>query len=129
MLSLNARAQENVQDLLLMTHEKIQKVLEIARGHYDAIASLSDAIALLDMCHSFADNAASSSLPWCRPKLIDTDGSLAIRNGRFAIDTSGNGVNGNNYIPNDAYATPFQNFKSRRPSKQNTNCLKVIFVL
>ena len=109
-LSLNARAQENVQDMLLMTHEKIQEVLELARKHYDALASLSDAIALLDMCHSFADNVASSHLPWCRPKLSDMEGTLSIRGGRYAIDTSENGVNPFAYVPNDTYAAPFQNF-------------------
>ena len=117
-LSLNARAQENVQDLLLMTNERIQEVLGFARERYDALASLSDAIALLDLCHCFADNVASSRLPWSRPKVTDcgttstTDskdksdntassaqtsqvggsGAIAIRNGRYAIDVSGTGV-------------------------------------
>ena len=107
---MNSRAQENVQDLLLMTHEEIQIVLDKARSHYDALASLSDAIALLDMIHSFADNVACSNLPWCRPTLNEDNGALAIRNSRFAIDTSGNGVNPREFIPNDVYAAPFQNF-------------------
>jgi DNA mismatch repair protein MSH4 len=54
--ALNTRASDNVRDLLLMTHDRIQEVLDVARTHYDAIAALSDAVALLDMCHSFADN-------------------------------------------------------------------------
>ena len=58
--SLNARAQENVQDLLLLTHLRIQEVLEFARKRMDALASMADAIALLDMCHSFSDTVASS---------------------------------------------------------------------
>lgn len=49
--SLNIRAQDNYQDLLFMTDAKIQEVLDVARSHYDALASLSDAIAILDMCH------------------------------------------------------------------------------
>ncbi len=117
MHSLNARAQENVQDLLLMTHERIQEVIDIARERYDSLASLSDAIALLDMCHSFADNVASSRLPWCRPivrddypmnksqvdspkycdqyideKIVGDSRSLVIRNGRYAIDVSSMGL-------------------------------------
>ena len=39
-----------------MTHERIQEALDVARANYDALASVTDAIALLDMCHSFADN-------------------------------------------------------------------------
>ena len=108
MYSLNTRAQENVQDLLLMTHERIQEVVNEARLRYEALASLSDAIALLDLCHSFADNVASDRFPWCRPIITDlnhasaaTDqlnadkidltcspgsGALVIKNGRFSID-------------------------------------------
>ncbi|KAL7533091.1 hypothetical protein ACHAXR_005033, partial [Thalassiosira sp. AJA248-18] len=125
--SLNSRAQENVQDLLLMTHGRIQEVLQIARDNYDCIASLSDAIALLDMCHCFADNVASSRLSWCRPVLSDRDrepnqedgsagggGAIAIRNGRYAIDVSSTGVNasldGGDFVPNDTYSSALQNF-------------------
>jgi DNA mismatch repair protein MSH4 len=57
--SLSSRAQDNVQDLLLMTHDRIQEVMAVAREHYDSLASLSDAIALLDLCHSFADHVSS----------------------------------------------------------------------
>ena len=110
-----------------MTHERIQEVIDIARQKYDALALLSDAIALMDMCHSFADNVASSRLPWCRPVVTDccteeTDettaigsGSIAIRNGRYAIDVSNTGLMDNEqsqgrFIPNDSYASAFQNF-------------------
>ena len=102
-----------------MTNERIQEVLGFARERYDALASLSDAIALLDLCHCFADNVASSRLPWSRPKVTDCgttstssdskdksdntaspaqtsqvggSGAIAIRNGRYAIDVSGTGV-------------------------------------
>jgi DNA mismatch repair protein MSH4 len=120
-----------------MTHERIQEVIDIARQKYDALASLSDAIALIDMCHSFADNVASNRLPWCRPIVTDCSstgseatyqntgelpgnctvgsGSIAIRNGRYAIDVSKTGLmssgsNCGDFIPNDTYASAFQNF-------------------
>ena len=73
--SLNIRAQDNIQDLLMMTHERIQEVLDVARSKYDALARLSDAVALLDLCHSFADKVTLSKLPWARPSL--TDGAVA----------------------------------------------------
>lgn len=132
MYSLNSRAQENVQDLLLMTHGRIQEVLQVARDNYDSMASLADAIALLDMCHCFADNVASSRLPWCRPILSDRDrhpgnqeegaavgggGAIAIRNGRYAIDVGSNGTSSSSssggdaeFIPNDTYSSALQNF-------------------
>lgn len=120
--SLNSRAQENVQDLLLMTHERIQEVLEVARENYDCLASLSDAIALLDMCHCFADNVASSRLSWCRPRLSDHNsvevdnesfggcGAIAIRNGRYAIDLSSGAHSSSEFVPNDTYSSALQNF-------------------
>ena len=119
--SLNSRAQENVQDLLLMTHERIQEVLDVAREHYDCLASLSDAIALLDMCHCFADNVASSQMPWCRPILSDCNnsdedeefgrgGALAIRNGRYTIDVSSGTNSSSSFVPNDTYSSAMQNF-------------------
>ena len=103
--SLNSRAQENVLSLLLMTHIRIQEVLQVARDNYDCLASLSDAIALLDMCHCFADNVASSRMPWCKPLLSDSNSDpeqednscgsrdIAIRNGRYAIDVTSSGSN------------------------------------
>jgi DNA mismatch repair protein MSH4 len=103
-----------------MTHERIQEVLEVARENYDCLASLSDAIALLDMCHCFADNVASSQLPWCRPKLSDRNcleddcdfdrgrGAIAIRNGRYAVNL-GSQTN-SQFVPNDTYSSGLENF-------------------
>lgn len=73
--SLNARSQDNIQDMLILTHERIQQVLDVARSKYDALARLSDAIALLDLCHGFADKVTLSKLPWARPSM--TDGEIA----------------------------------------------------
>jgi DNA mismatch repair protein MSH4 len=112
--SLNARAQENVQDLLMMTHERIQEVLDVARSHYDALASLSDAIALLDMCHCFADNVASSRARWCRPIVTSSSigGELSVLGGRYGIDTSkaGLSLDAGNFVPNDTHASRSRHF-------------------
>ena len=108
-----------------MTHERIQDVLRLARENYDSIASLADAIALLDLCHCFADNVASSRLSFSRPVLSDHGqtstqgdatvgggGAIAIRNGRYAIDISSTGVSatGGDFVPNDTYSSALQNF-------------------
>jgi DNA mismatch repair protein MSH4 len=129
--SLNTRAQDNVIDLLLLTHDGIQEVLEIARSHYDSIAALCDAVALLDMCHSFADTVTLSRLPWCRPvvsermrsgdlpppngeTLMDSGGAMMIRNGRYCIDVTKSGLASSsgidNFIPNDTFAADGKNF-------------------
>lgn len=131
--SLNIRSQDNVNDLLLMTRDRIQGVLEVARDNYDALAALSDAVALLDLCHSFADKVTLCQLPWCRPVLhhdsseddeedeTTKDGEssnngesgIIIRNGRFGIEatdsyTSDDGPN--EIVPNDTYATGTKRF-------------------
>lgn len=128
--SYNTRAQDNVNDLLLQTNDGIQEVLETARSHYDAMAALCDAVALLDMCHSFADNVSTSRLPWCRPvvsertgngdalasngeDLLNSGGALMIRNGRYGIDVTkglASGVGLDDFIPNDTFASDEKNF-------------------
>lgn len=114
-----------------MTHDRIQEVLDVARSYYDTLASLSDAIALLDMCHCFADNVASSRLPFSRPIVGDVhspgttnqhtefSGDLSIRGGRYGIDISSSGLSASrqeplpleaDFIPNDTYASQSQYF-------------------
>lgn len=117
--SLNIRAQDNVQDLLLMTYERIQEVLDDARSKYDALAAVSDAIALLDLCHGFADKVTLSKQPWSRPVLVGDDitgkqTEILIRNGRYGIDVSDPGLCSSEgpreIIPNDSFASDKKRF-------------------
>jgi DNA mismatch repair protein MSH4 len=109
--SLNARATDNIQDLLLMTHDRIQEALDYARARYDPLAALCDAVALLDMCHSFADHVTLVNTPWSRPIVFERFGedeessdaanAYIIRNGHFPIVVAGEDKT---YIANDTYA-------------------------
>lgn len=124
--SLNTRSKDNVRDLLLLTYSSIQEVLDMARERYDALAALCDAIALLDMCHSFADTISMSSQSWCRPIVVDPDvpaenqqngittelaASLIIRKGRFGIEVPASGtVSTDEFIANDTYAAKETSF-------------------
>ncbi|GMH52272.1 hypothetical protein TL16_g01196 [Triparma laevis f. inornata] len=111
--SLNARAQENVQDLLLLTHMRIQEVLDYARERMDALALMVDAAALLDMIHSFSDTVASSRKPWTRPTITEGGaGGLSIKGGRYPIDFENvnAGMVATNYVPNDTAAGDEGNF-------------------
>ena len=58
--SLNSREADNRQDLLLMTQDRIREVPEVTRSHYDTMAAICDAVALLDVCYCFADNVTLS---------------------------------------------------------------------
>jgi DNA mismatch repair protein MSH4 len=89
--SLNTRAQDNMHDLLLMTHDRIQEVLEVARCHYDAVAALCDAVALLDLCHSFADKVTLSRQPWCRPVVVESLTSSASASATQITTTNAGG--------------------------------------
>ena len=118
--SLNTRSKDNVRDLLLLTYSSIQEVLDFARGRYDALAALCDAIALLDMCHGFADTISISSQSWCRPIVVDPEApteeqqdgisvelskSMIIRKGRFGIEVPPSGTGSTEeFIANDTYA-------------------------
>ncbi|GKY95414.1 hypothetical protein MPSEU_000502900 [Mayamaea pseudoterrestris] len=132
----NLRAKACVRDILVMTHDRIQAVLSKVRENFDALAKLSDAIAILDICHTFADNVSLSGEPWCRPfvsddnsesygdRLAKSDGSttidstvaLLIRGGRFAIDTPNLGATNScndlvkPFVSNDTYASIDKNF-------------------
>lgn len=133
--SMNLRARENMHDILVLTHERIQGVLDVARLHYESLASLSDAIALLDMCHSFADTACSSHLPWCRPLVsdrkeqslgnslastsdetsaLDSGTTLMIQGGRYCIEVEDGIFETDDeehagFTPNDVYADEEKN--------------------
>jgi DNA mismatch repair protein MSH4 len=108
-VGLNIRAQDNVQDLLLMTDSRIQEILDEIRTNYDALAALSDAIALLDMCHSFADCVTQKGTrPWCRPIMTTGSNGIVIRNGRYLGDIPNfrNATNGAmGFVENDTYTT------------------------
>ena len=114
--SLNIRIQDNIQDLLILTHVKIKELLDMARSKYEALASVSDAIALLDLCHSFADKVTLSKERWTRPVLTEVgpsdlsgekqEDALVIQKGRYSIElldsvVMDDGITG--MIPNDTY--------------------------
>ena len=110
--SLNARATENVENLLQLTNLRIQELLDFARHRIEALAVMADAIALLDMCHSFSDTVASSRKVWTRPIVTENDDSLLIKEGHYAIDFENvnAGAVSTTYVPNDTFAGPKSNF-------------------
>ena len=122
--SLNTRSMDNIKDLLILTHGRIREILDVARSKYDALARLSDAIALLDLCHGFADKITLSKLPWTRPSLTDgrmaaavttTDGTTARDSGGNSIDDEerDNGTTNNNTdntAPSDPAASSEQTY-------------------
>lgn len=108
-------SRENVNDLLVLTYERTQEVMAIARKNYDAIASVADAVALLDFAHSCADTVSLSTLPWCRPIISSATHSLddeeeyalIIKNGRFGIEI---GDEPDAFVGNDTFTNNEKHF-------------------
>ncbi|KAL3908467.1 MAG: hypothetical protein SGILL_008469, partial [Bacillariaceae sp.] len=117
--SLNARAQDNINDILRLTQERIEALLDYARKRYDDLARVSDAIALLDLCHCFADKATIDKGEWVRPKLVDHEVEqepgkdaevISIREGRCPIDVSAVNPGMTEMVVNDVHCTASQTF-------------------
>jgi DNA mismatch repair protein MSH4 len=121
--SLNIRAQDNIRDLLILTHDRIQQLLDVGRAHYDSLALVSDAIALLDLCHGFADKVTLSKDSWVPPVMLEQNSKslpddevqpvICIRDGRCVVDDSVMGASGhgmNQMVVNDVYCSPSQTF-------------------
>ena len=142
--SLNTRALDNVSDLLLMTNDQIKEVLAFARSKYDALASMSDAVSLLDLCHSFASIVSESRLPWCRPMITEQSsshgdesgsGSLTILKGRYSIELGDSWQSAGGpeaYVPNDTYASqnsPFTVISGVNGSGKSTYLKQVALIV
>ena len=70
MAALSERAGEAIANALALTYELLQEVMQHTRVRCEALFSLADAVALLDMLLSFADTVASSHEPYVRPMLL-----------------------------------------------------------
>ncbi|KAL3924357.1 MAG: hypothetical protein SGILL_001096 [Bacillariaceae sp.] len=116
--SLNARAQDNVRELLFLTHRRIQELLAFASSKYDALARVSDAIALLDLCHGFADKVTLSDEEWTAPKLFDREEgetaengeAISIVNGKCAVDVAALNQGMSRMVVNDTRCSPSSTF-------------------
>ena len=149
-MTLASSSLDILQLFIQFLFERITEGLDFARSKYDALASLSDgklsraflrtssvlhciakthsllAVALLDLCHSFADKVTLSRLPWSRPLVSDDyretsdsgsisiSGGIMIRNGRYCIDVTDSylaAADGpQDVVPNDTYATGEKSF-------------------
>ncbi|CAM9831328.1 unnamed protein product [Pylaiella littoralis] len=106
--SLSDRANEAVRTALLITHDVIQALAgEIRAEGLDALFSVTESLALLDMIFGFADLVTLSPLPFCRPE-VTPDGPMSIRGGRHPIVGA---VQDCKFVPNDTYMSPFMNFR------------------
>lgn len=113
--SLSSRATESMNQALVITNECIQSLMGQVRVHMEALFSLTDCVALIDMLTSFADLVSFSPHMYTRPR-ITPDGPLVIHAGRHPVlSDTGAAASGHStadsFVPNDVYFSPLCSFQ------------------
>ncbi|KAF2876499.1 muts domain V-domain-containing protein [Massariosphaeria phaeospora] len=91
------------QEVVLMSDEAVQVLIEEVRGHMSMLFKICEAIAMLDMLAAFAQLVTTRD--YVRPKITDT---LAIQAGRHPIREK---IMNKRFVPNDVYATQQSRFQ------------------
>ena len=103
LLKWNQKIMDSHHEVLQMSDQSIQNLIENLREEIAPLFKISDAIALLDVTASFAQSVTTRD--YCRPELTRT---LAIKSGRHPIREK---IYTEKYVPNDAYATRQSRFQ------------------
>lgn len=105
MISLNARINESMDEIFLLTDRVIEELLSETRKFIGCIYKIAEAVALIDLICSFTTYVTVT--PSCvRPELT-TDGPLAIKQGRNPLVEK---LFRDPFIPNDTFITEASNF-------------------
>lgn len=91
------------QEVVLMSDEAVQALIEEVRGHMSQLFKICEAIAMLDMIAAFAQLVTTHD--YVRPQITDT---LAIRAGRHPLREK---IMQSRFVPNDVYATQQSRFQ------------------
>ncbi|KAL2045346.1 hypothetical protein ABVK25_012186 [Lepraria finkii] len=103
LLKWNQKIVDSHHEVLQMSDQGIQQLIDQIRQNMAPLFKISDAIALLDMIASFAQLVTTQD--YCKPELTQ---ALAIKNGRHPIREK---IYAEKYVPNDAYATKQKRFQ------------------
>lgn len=103
LLKWNQKIVDSHHEVLQMSDQGIQQLIDQIRQNMAPLFKISDAIALLDMIASFAQLVTTQD--YCKPELTQ---ALAIKNGRHPIREK---IHAEKYVPNDAYATKQKRFQ------------------
>ncbi|ORY82474.1 muts domain V-domain-containing protein [Protomyces lactucae-debilis] len=100
----NARIHEALNELLMLSDEAVEELVETIQTHISGLYKLSEAIALLDMLHAFASVAISSR--YVRPHF--SDDTLGIKQGKHPVKEK---LEGLHYVANDTFANVNSRFQ------------------
>ena len=103
LLKWNQKIADSHHEVLLMSDQSIQQLIDRIREEISPLFKISEAVALLDMIASFAQLVTTQD--YVRPDLTD---ALVIRSGRHPILER---IRVEKYIPNDTYATQQSRFQ------------------
>ncbi|KAF2499524.1 hypothetical protein BU16DRAFT_274531 [Lophium mytilinum] len=103
LMKRNQKITTSHQEVLLMSDEAVQDLIEAVREQMSILFKICESIAMLDMVSSFAHTATSQD--YVRPQITDT---LAIKSGRHPIREK---LQQTKFIPNDVYATQQTRFQ------------------
>ncbi|KAK9478827.1 muts domain V-domain-containing protein [Lipomyces japonicus] len=105
LLKLNSRLRDSLTEIMLMSEQTVEKLIERIREYIPAFYRASESIAMLDMLISFAHLATGSLKGYVRPE-FNSDGTLlAIKNARHPVKEIVMMKNGNQFVENDIYAS------------------------
>ncbi|PBP17310.1 DNA mismatch repair protein Msh4 [Diplocarpon rosae] len=107
LVKLNQRIEGSHQEVVLMSDQTIQDLIENIRGEIPVLFRVCESIAMLDMITSFAHltTTAEPQAEYSRPQIGDT---IAVGSGRHPIKER---ISRERFVPNDVYASQEQRFQ------------------
>ncbi|KAF1996096.1 DNA mismatch repair protein-like protein muts [Amniculicola lignicola CBS 123094] len=103
LMKRNQKITVSHQEVVLMSDEAVQVLIEEVRGQMSILFKICESIAMLDMIAAFAQLVTTQD--YVRPQITDT---LAIKSGRHPIREK---IMHNRFVPNDVYATQQTRFQ------------------
>ncbi|KAG0643376.1 muts domain V-domain-containing protein [Tuber brumale] len=103
MLKCNAKIGDSLAEVVLMSDNSVQKLVEDIRKEVPALYRVAEGIAVLDMILSFAQLCTIQD--YVRPEFADT---LALKAGRHPIRER---IHKDRFVPNDVYASQQSRFQ------------------
>ncbi|KAF1965024.1 hypothetical protein BU23DRAFT_520237 [Bimuria novae-zelandiae CBS 107.79] len=103
LMKRNQKINISHQEVVLMSDEAVQTLIDEVRGHMSALFKICEAIAMLDMLSAFAHLVTIND--YVRPRISDT---LGIKAARHPIREK---IMQTKFVPNDVYATQQSRFQ------------------
>ncbi|KAG4433065.1 hypothetical protein IFR05_011459 [Cadophora sp. M221] len=107
LVKLNQRIEGSHQEVVLMSDQTIQELIDDIRGQIPVLFGVCESIAMLDMIASFAQLATinGAQAEYKRPEITDC---IAIAQGRHPIREK---IHKEKFVPNDVYASELKRFQ------------------